>query len=80
MTSIKVTYLVVRHEFQGVTANEETKTIRMDDWMAEKLIDGTAPKELVEAVKRFLFGVEYFQGHKGAIKSIQKCEEAESEG
>lgn len=80
MTSVKVTYLVVRHEFQGVTANEETETLRMDDWMAEKLIDGTAPKELVEAVKRFLFGVEYFQGQKGAIKSIQKCEEAESEG
>lgn len=75
MTSVKVTYLVVRHEFQGVTANEETETLRMDDWMAEKLIDGTAPKELVEAVKGFLF-----QGHKGAIKSIQKCEEAESEG
>lgn len=48
--------------------------------MAEKLIDGTAPKELIEAVKRFLFGVEYFQGHEGAIKSIQKCERAESEG
>ena len=47
MTSVKVTYLVVRHEFQGVTANEET---------------------------------EYFQGHEGAIKSIQKCEKAESEG
>lgn len=76
MTSVKVTYLVVRHEFQGVTANEETETLRMDDWMAEKLIDGTAPKELVEAVKGFLFGV----GHEGAIKSIQKCEEAESEG
>ena len=80
MTSVKVTYLVVRRDFWGVAANEETETLRMDDWMAEKLIDGTAPKELVEAVKRFLFGVEYFQGHKGAIKSIQKCEEAESEG
>ena len=80
MTSVKVTYLVVRRDFWGVTANEETETLRMDDWMAEKLIDGTAPKELVEAVKGFLFGVEYFQGQKGAIKSIQKCEEAESEG
>ena len=80
MTSVKVTYLVVRRDFWGVTENEETETLRMDDWMAEKLIDGTAPEELVEAVKRFLFGVEYFQGHKGAIKSIQKCEKAESEG
>ena len=80
MTSVKETYLVVRRDFWGVTANEETETLRMDDWMAEKLIDGTAPKELVEAVKRFLFGVEYFQGQKGAIKSIQKCEKAESEG
>lgn len=80
MTSVKVTYLVVRRDFWGVTANEETETLRMDDWVAEKLIDGTAPKELVEAVKRFLFGVEYFQGHEGAIKSIQKCEKAESEG
>lgn len=80
MTSVKVTYLVVRRDFWGVTANEETETLRMDDWMAEKLIDGTAPKELIEAVKRFLFGIEYFQGQKGAIKSIQKCEEAESEG
>ena len=80
MTSVKVTYLVVRRDFWGVAANEETETLRMDDWMAEKLIDGTAPEELVEAVKRFLFGVEYFQGHKGAIKSIQKCEKAESEG
>lgn len=80
MTSVKVTYLVVRRDFWGVTANEETETLRMDDWMAEKLIDGTAPKELVEAVKGFLFGVEYFQGQKGEIKSIQKCEKAESEG
>lgn len=80
MTSVKVTYLVVRRDFWGVTANEETETIRMDDWMAEKLVDGTAPKELVEAVKGFLFGVEYFQRHEGAIKSIQKCEKAESEG
>lgn len=80
MTSVKVTYLVVRHEFQGVTANEETETLRMDDWMAEKLIDRTAPKELIEAVKKFLFGVEYFQGRKGAIKSIQKCEKVETEG
>ena len=80
MTSVKVTYLVVRHEFQGVTVNEETETLRMDDWMAEKLIDGTAPKELIEAVKKFLFGVEYFQGRKGAIKSIQKCEKVETEG
>lgn len=80
MTSVKVTYLVVRRDFWGVTANEETETLRMDDWMAEKLIDGTAPKELIEAVKGFLFGVEYFQGHEGAIKSIQKCEKAESEG
>lgn len=80
MTSVKVTYLVVRHEFQDVTANEETETLRMDDWMAEKLIDGTAPKELIEAVQKFLFGVEYFQGRKGAIKSIQKCEKVETEG
>lgn len=80
MTSVKVTYLVVRRDFWGVTANEETETLRMDDWMAEKLIDGTAPKELVEAVKGFLFGVEYFQGYESAIKSIQKCEKAESEG
>lgn len=80
MTSVKVTYLIVRHEFEGVTANEEVETLRMDDWMAEKLIDGTAPKELIEAVKKFLFGVEYFQGRKGAIKSIQKCEKVETEG
>lgn len=80
MTSVKVTYLVVRRDFWGVTANEETETLRVDDWVAEKLVDGTAPKELIEAVKGFLFGIEYFQGHKGAIKSIQKCEKAESEG
>lgn len=80
MTSVKVTYLVIRHEFEGVVASEETEILRMDDWMAEKLIDGTAPKELTEAVKTFLFGVEYFKGRKGAIKSIQKCEKVETEG
>lgn len=80
MTSVKVTYLVVRRDFWGVTANEETETLRMEDWMAEKLVDGTPPKELIEAVKNFLFGIEYFQGRKGVIKSIQKCEKVETEG